>query len=531
MSTTAAPSPPSPRALPPVLGRLLRGTFWLALRTPLQVVFAFWRVPLILETPYVGERLYGAFGFAWGFSFLQFLFEFGMSSALQRQVSERYTQGDREGVNRTIACGLSFYAVAAALQAAALLAIAAWGIPAGKFDAEQRALIVRLLWLQAITAPCFGLSTVVSSLLQAARRYDFIPKLELWIVVLQFAALWGGLSAGVDFFWICVAQAVVSIGFSLMPGLWVMTRELGYRPHFRGTTWADFKDLTTISVYVALIQLSVVLADKIDTTVLGYALDDPARATAIYLAISKPFLQIRQIGWMLAYLVMPAAASLAAAGDRVGLERIKYDGTRMLVGLVLPVALLAWIDAQPFLAAWVPKYADQAGLMRLFLVGTIPLVLSVLVQMATGMGHVRTIALAALGGAVVNLPLSFAWTRWTGDVSGVIWGTVLTTLFSNLLIPGIHCFRVLEVRPGTFLRRTLGAPLAGAVFLVVASSWAGGIVVNTPPASVSRLERAGPLLVHLAIGVLAYAIGYVLVPSGRADVVAIAAKLRRRLGR
>ena len=36
-------------------------------------------------------------------------------------------------------------------------------------------LIVKLLWLQIVTAPCYGLSVVVSSVLQAARRYDFDP--------------------------------------------------------------------------------------------------------------------------------------------------------------------------------------------------------------------------------------------------------------------------------------------------------------------------------------------------------------------
>ena len=52
----------------------------------------------------------GAYGFAWGFGFFQMLFEFGMSSALQRQVSDHWTRGQRQGVDRAIACGLTFYA-------------------------------------------------------------------------------------------------------------------------------------------------------------------------------------------------------------------------------------------------------------------------------------------------------------------------------------------------------------------------------------------------------------------------------------
>ena len=109
-----------------MLGRLFSGTLWLALRAPLQVVFSLWTIPLILQA--IGPRA-GAYGFAWGFGFFQMLLEFGMGSALQRQVSETWTKGDHRGVDRAIACGMNFYAAMAAVQAVALLAIAYFGVP------------------------------------------------------------------------------------------------------------------------------------------------------------------------------------------------------------------------------------------------------------------------------------------------------------------------------------------------------------------------------------------------------------------
>ena len=115
------------RKLPPVLGRLLSASFWLALRTPLQALFSLWTIPLILQA--VGTNASGAYAFAWGFGFFQFLFEFGMGSALQRQVSEAWTKGDRAGVDRTIACGMNFYAVMALVQAGALLVVAYGALP------------------------------------------------------------------------------------------------------------------------------------------------------------------------------------------------------------------------------------------------------------------------------------------------------------------------------------------------------------------------------------------------------------------
>jgi len=247
--------------------------------------------------------------------------------------------------------------------------------------------------------------------------------------------------------------------------------------------------------------------------------------------VGKPFFQLRQTGWMLAYMVMPAVASLAAARDEKALERVKYDGTRMHLAAVLPLGLLAFIYAAPFLTLWVGDRlgrpaAEVAPLMRLFLTAAIPLVLSVPVQMAIGFNKVPVIALAAMGGAVVNLPVSYYLTTRIG-VAGVIWGTVLTTFFSNLIIPGVYVAKVLAIDPREFLRRTLAPPLAGAAAAVVATWLLSSAFPVTFPGT-SLFTRALPLAVHLAVGLAAYLAGYALTTAGRGDLAQLWAKLRRR---
>lgn len=530
MSTaTTIPASP-PRALPPVLGRLLSGTLWLALRVPLQIVFSLWTTRLILDS--VGRDDLGAYDFAWNFGFLQMLLEFGVSSALQRQISECWTKGDKEGVDRAVACGLNFYTATALIQIVALLGVAYLGLPFSKYNGTSSYdFIVRLLWIQIVTAPCYGFSVVVSSVLQAARRYEFIPRIEFAITILRFLILMVGLKSGVPFFWVVVMQTALQIGLSMGPALWVMTRELGQKLTFRGARWVDFKALGSVSIYMALIQLSVVLADKIDAAILGFVVPDPGAANAVYSTVGKPFFQLRQTGWMLAYMVMPAVASLAAARDEKALERVKYDGTRMHLAAVLPLGLLAFIYAAPFLTLWVGDRlgrpaSEVAPLMRLFLTAAIPLVLSVPVQMAIGFNKVPVIALAAMGGAVVNLPVSYYLTTKIG-VAGVIWGTVLTTFFSNLIIPGVYVAKVLAIDPREFLRRTLAPPLAGAV-AAVAATWLLSQAFPVTFPGTSLFTRALPLAVHLVVGLAAYLAGYVLTPAGRGDLAQLWAKLRRR---
>ncbi|MGO9599961.1 MAG: polysaccharide biosynthesis C-terminal domain-containing protein [Isosphaeraceae bacterium] len=556
MSTASTVS--GTRALPPVLGRLLSGTFWLAIRVPLQAVFALWTTRLIVQA--IGPGMNGAYRFAWGFGFFQMLFEFGISSALQRQISDAWTRGDRDGVNRSVACGMNFYAAMALVQMAALLAIGYGALPYSKFaidspnfafsmlslqlaadpghgisvaisSIQQYDFIIKLLWLQVVTAPCYGLSVVVSSVLQAARRYDVIPRIEVAIAIFRFVVLLFGVKSGVNFYWIVVTQIVVQVLLSLGPGLWLMVRELGQWPGFRGARLADYRALGHISFFMALIQISVVLADKVDTTILGFMHPDPGQANTVYDMVSKPFLQLRQTGWMLAYMVMPAVASLAAARDHHGLERVKYDGTRLHIAALLPVGLLGFIYAGPFLSLWMGNRlgydaARESPLMQLFLTASLPLVLSVPVQMAIGMSKIEVIALAALAGSLINLPVSCYLTARIG-VAGVIWGTVLTTFFSNLIVPGLYVFRVLEIEPRTYLKRTLGPPLCGALALVLTTwllrqAWPiGDLHVQAP-------RRLVELLLHLATGTLAYAGGYLLISTGRDDFAELSRKLWRK---
>ena len=151
--------------------------------------------------------------------------------------------------------------------------------------------------------------------------------------------------------------------------------------------------------------------------------------------------------------------------------------------------------------------------------------LSVPVQMAIGLNKIKVIALAALAGSLVNLPVSCYLTRRLG-VSGVIWGTVLTTLFSNLLVPGIYVFRELKIDLRTYLKRTLTAPLVGAAALV-ATTWALRIAMPVPPTRPAG-SRTTLLVAHLAMGSVAYLAGYLLVPAGSGDLAELAARLRRR---
>ena len=253
--------------------------------------------------------------------------------------------------------------------------------------------------------------------------------------------------------------------------------------------------------------------------------------------VSKPFLQIRQTGWTLAYMVMPAVASLVAARDERSLDRLKYDGTRLLVAAVLPVTLLAWVYAGPFLTLWVGDKlgydaAVHAGLLRLFLVATVPLVLSV--AGADGDRHEQAQGDRDRGagrGAGEPAPELFP-----DAPAGGLGGDLGDGADDPVLEPaGARA----STSPGSWTSAPAGswrgrsAPRrpAGSRWSRRPPALRAACPLAPSPAGGLSLLRWLPLAAHLAVGCLAYVAGYLAAPAGRADLVEIAGKLAAPEGR
>ena len=420
VSTSEQPRP----VLPPILGRLLTGTFWLALRVPLQAVFC------------------------------------ALDDAAGRG-------SDRPGPERGLQVCVGVRVLPVLVRVRSELGPPAANLGCVDARRPRRGGPLDRLWHDASTPPwpCFRWwpswrwrywalphTALDGRVVRSDRQAPLAPDRDgalLWIfgaglerapgraaLRLHAAArtvqhdravrrcCWWGSSPGVDFFLVVVAQTVLQIGIGFIPGLWVMVRELGHRPHFRGARLDDYRLLLNFSFYIALIQISVVLADKVDTTILGFMLADPGPANTVYDIVSKPFLQLRQTGWMLAYMVMPAVASLAAADDDRG-ARPRQVRRHPAAPRPRSCRSACWRGFMPvrscrcgWATAWATTRPKLPPLMRLFLLAAIPLVLSVFVQMAIGLNKIKVIALAALAGSVVNLPLSCYLTARLGRRRG-----------------------------------------------------------------------------------------------------------------
>ena len=93
----------------------------------------------------------------------------------------------------------------------------------------------------------------------------------------------------------------------------------------------------------------------------------------------------------------------------------------------------------------------------------------------------------------------------------MIWGTVITTMFSNLLVPGIYVFRELQIDLRHVLDANAQCPDVPERLALVAATWAlaqrhAGHLPGNVPLVAFVAARPAPL----TVGTLAYAGGYLL---------------------
>lgn len=206
----------------------------------------------------------------------------------------------------------------------------------------------------------------------------------------------------------------------------IVLRVRGGRLRFRrsSVTRASLRELLSVSRYLAITGLADVVIYTLDRLVLA-----AFRTTAtvgLYEGAARPHALVRQLHGTLAITVMPVASGYLAAGDDERLHDLLLRGTRYVMAIVVPVAVLLMTLSDRILSVWLgPKFTAAAPAMAIMLSYWI---LSSAVGVAGGMllaaGRLSELTRYAWAVAVMNLGLSLALTPLLG-LEGVVLGTAI----------------------------------------------------------------------------------------------------------
>jgi len=261
--------------------------------------------------------------------------------------------------------------------------------------------------------------------------------------------------------------------------------------------WSRVRELTSFSVYVAIIDWSNKLNYSIDAIVIGAFLS--TAAVALWTVPQRLAEMLQRLTNQLNGVLFPVVVDSDAGKKPERLRMIFIQGTRLSLVSVMPLAAALVFLMDPLVHAWVgPRFADSVIVAQILIA-----VVAIRVGNATattilkGAGQHRLLSYANAGAALANVALSLLWIRKYGLV-GQAMGTLVPVAFTAIFILWPAACRRVGV--------TLAASFWQAVWPTVWPLVVMAIVVipvrNALPPRLYAVAIAG------AIGTLVYAVTF-----------------------
>jgi O-antigen/teichoic acid export membrane protein len=155
-------------------------------------------------------------------------------------------------------------------------------------------------------------------------------------------------------------------------------------------------------------------------------------------------------------VILPLSSELHASNDHIRLRSLFLVGTRLTLGLFLPIASVLIVLGRSILTVWVgAEYASAAPLVTLlaltYLIDVLAWPASSVLQ---GMGRHRLLAKLSLASALLNIPLTILLTI-KYHLIGAAWAALLSTAAFTVGFVLPYSLRQLAIGARALLKETI----------------------------------------------------------------------------
>jgi O-antigen/teichoic acid export membrane protein len=513
-SILARVSAPTPGA------RLVRNTVTNGIGAVLVSLIGLALTPFMIH--HLGLAAFGVWALALTFSFGGYaaLADLGIEGATVRYVAESVTDGNIQGLNRTVSTSLAVFCSLGVILAAAAAALSGpvvdlFGISA-HLQGEARICFALVAGQLALELPARAFVAV----LEGSQLYFVYQAVELGRSLLQAALYVAVLLEGWGLTGLAGALALSS-GSALL-AYWALAHRAVPGLHVSpfGARRTELRRLVRFGGGVFTLKLVSTVYGQMDKAIVGIALG--ARQVGLYEIANRINVAAANVASISVSAVVPAAASLRR--DAALLRDMFLRGSAYATAFSLPFAVAAFIFARPLLLSWIgPSAAPAVGAARLFvLYEAIQIPQAVASTMMYGLGHFRMLIIVNGTATALNLGLSIALVGPLG-FSGVIVGTLIA---NGLALPVLLAYylRVFDCRLLTWFHKLVVPNLPGLVIQVTVSL---GLYYT-----VGQHTRSLPLAALLfAASVAVSFAGFVLLGVRGQDRKLVAEAIRRAAGR
>lgn len=428
----------------------------------------------VLMTPVLvnglGKTGYGVWSLVLTFVLYLQLLEFGFAKSTTRAVAYHEALGDRDSLRRVITTSVVMLTIPALVALVGGLILAA--VFGSLFDLDPalagpaRVICVLFAFAMALSIP----SDTFGATLAGLQRFDLLNATLIATTVGEAIAVFLVLRMGGGL--VALAAVTMAIGLGGQLGRLVAASRLvgGVLSTPRGFDRSMVKPLASGSAWFFVTEVAQVVVSGIDTVVVGLVIGVPE--AAVYAVALKLSLLSERAVRPATVNFFPETAALSARADSGALRGSVTAGTRISLGLAMPLCLMLVLLARPTIEAWVgPDFSDAAPVVAfLAAAGALKALTRTGVLALQGMGYVRYPAIVATGEAVLNLGLSVLLALTIG-IGGVALATLVAAGIAQLALVPYLCQKV-GLSIGSFLLSLAKAHVpalaaAGAVGLLV----------------------------------------------------------------
>lgn len=426
----------------------------------------------------LGNEAYGLFATLQAVFIFSSLFDLGLSKAVVRFTASYHAEGDTAAISRFASTTFTIYTGlgAAVMVAALLFAFFGLGIISVPPDLETVA-----FW----SAIVFGLASfynfpagVLGGVMGGLKRHDAESRLHICVAIAQVVGQAVAALAGLGVLGVVIAFHLPNLvkPFVRLPLIHRFLPGFRLRP-VRLFTRPLLKEIGGYSGWSFLVESGRRVVESLDPVIISAFLG---------LSTVTPYSIGLQVGRLLqrmtlpvAFVLLPVASEMTAAGDTRGLGRMVLRATRytaaIAVGLAGPLIVLCDDIIRVWLRESFPLAVDVG---RIFLVASVVLMIRAPLSLVleSSMRGVRTAGTWTLVETVVNVSLSLILLQVMGAR-----GVVLATLIAATAVTALGfvpaALRVADLRAGAFARSVLlplALPLTISLPLWLGVSWLVG---------------------------------------------------------
>ncbi len=494
--------------------RLLSGSVLQIGNLIATAVAAFCVMPFIVH--HLGDRVYGFWALAASFIGYYSLLDFGLSSAVSQYMSIAIGRNDdtecRGVFNTALRINLLLGGIAL-LVTGAIVAVTPW-FAHNPADAHLfRSVIVILGVNAAIGLPM----RVYGGVLYTKFRFDIQSWLTILGLVLRTGLIVWVILLGYGLLALAWVTLIATLPVNILQ-IWFARREASWaRIESRSVELKIVKSLSSYSIYTFLAYIADTIRFQIDPLVIsgliGLAMVTHYRVAGVFAQYYMQMI-IFSVG-----MLQPVFSRLHGAGDRPGIEKVFFFGTKLssCISIFICLALIGW--GKPFIIRWMgPAYEDAYWpLVVLSLAVLLDVCQKPSIDLLYATFNHRFYTYTNWAEGLLNLGFSLALARPMG-ILGVAMGTLIGAFLIRIVLQPWWVCRVNGIPYGMYMR-FIGRNLLYCSLLMLTAT----------AVSAWGLRPSYPLLVASATCATAiYAIGSWLVVFNSVERGYFKAALRRK---